>query len=454
MEKAKHNDNNMFVKLYIEDFEKRNDIVLRGGIDGVWFERIADELNSLGKKTQKGLEWNKDRVYSIVKRIKERYRLEWGDESVETQTQSSKSKSDVFAYPDFDDDNKLNNDEAFATIETKSLTDEYGIKHISKESKHQVEIDKQISRVRELKIQKSNENEQFFKSYIENFEKRNNVELVQGVDIIYFKMLTNELKKLGKKTNAGLVLNSTKVYNIVRTIKLKYGLNWEKTSINKTNADIDKSERQALVSKSQQIENNYFFKSYIEKFEQRNGIELTKGIDSVYYQKLADELNNLGRLTNTGLEWNKSRVYSMVRTIKLKYGLNWFGGAISEQNGNVISKRDGVVEIDKQKLESIKKETLEAQSILSNIFVEEDNDENNPHDIKEDNPIMDILKSLLNKEQWQYSEVEELCEKYNVMMGFVLERINDYAFEKIENSVIDDDGEFIYVSTEYKNKLI
>ncbi len=131
-----------------------------------------------------------------------------------------------------------------------------------------------------------------------------------------------------------------------------------------------------------------------------------------------------------------------------------FGGAISEQIGNVISKRDVVVEIDKQKLESIKKETLEAQSILSNIFVEEDNDENNPQDIKEDNPIMDILKSLLNKEQWQYSEVEELCKKYNVMMGFVLERINDYAFEKIENSVIDDDGEFIYVSTEYKNKLI
>jgi hypothetical protein len=50
--------------------------------------------------------------------------------------------------------------------------------------------------------------------------------------------------------------------------------------------------------------------------------------------------------------------------------------------------------------------------------------------------------------------VEELCKKHNVMMGSILEQINDYAFEKIENSVIDDDGEFIYVSTDYKNKLI
>ena len=111
------------------------------------------------------------------------------------------------------------------------------------------------------------------------------------------------------------------------------------------------------------------------------------------------------------------------------------------------------VGIDKQKLESIKKETLEAQTILSNIFVEEDNDENNSQDIKEDNPIMDILKSLLNKEQWQYSEVEELCKKYNVMMGFVLERINDYAFDMVGDSVVEDDGECINIITEYKGGL-
>ena len=49
---------------------------------------------------------------------------------------------------------------------------------------------------------------------------------------------------------------------------------------------------------------------------------------------------------------------------------------------------------------------------------------------------MDILKSLLNKEQWQYSEVEELCKKYNVMMGFVLERINDYSFDS--SKTLDD----------------
>jgi hypothetical protein len=38
---------------------------------------LAHKLNRHGKKTQKGLEWNKDRVYNIVKRIKERYKLEW-----------------------------------------------------------------------------------------------------------------------------------------------------------------------------------------------------------------------------------------------------------------------------------------------------------------------------------------------------------------------------------------
>ena len=40
------------------------------------------------------------------------------------------------------------------------------------------------------------------------------------------------------------------------------------------------------------------------------------------------------------------------------------------------------------------------------------------------------------------------------MIGFVLEQINDYSYSKIEDAVIEDDGDTIYVMTEFKDKLI
>jgi hypothetical protein len=40
------------------------------------------------------------------------------------------------------------------------------------------------------------------------------------------------------------------------------------------------------------------------------------------------------------------------------------------------------------------------------------------------------------------------------MIGSVLEQINDFSYTKIEDAVIEDDGDTIYVMTEYKDKLI
>jgi hypothetical protein len=41
-----------------------------------------------------------------------------------------------------------------------------------------------------------------------------------------------------------------------------------------------------------------------------------------------------------------------------------------------------------------------------------------------------------------------------MMTGSVLEQINDYSYNKIEDAVIEDDGDTINVMTEYKDKLL
>jgi hypothetical protein len=40
------------------------------------------------------------------------------------------------------------------------------------------------------------------------------------------------------------------------------------------------------------------------------------------------------------------------------------------------------------------------------------------------------------------------------MLGNLLEQINDYAYSKINDIVVEEDGDDIYVTTEYKEQLI
>ena len=110
------------------------------------------------------------------------------------------------------------------------------------------------------------------------------------------------------------------------------------------------------------------------------------------------------------------------------------------------------VTIDTVQLGKIEEETKESQRILSDIFVETNSNED--YNIKVSSPIMDILKVLFTKDVWSYEAVDILCKKRKLMIGSVLEQINDYALETVDDIIIEDDGENIYIMTEYKDLLI
>lgn len=108
--------------------------------------------------------------------------------------------------------------------------------------------------------------------------------------------------------------------------------------------------------------------------------------------------------------------------------------------------------LNKEHLASIETQTKQAQELLSDIFV--DNEERIDLNSNSNNVILDIMKVLLSKNKWQRNEVELICQKHHLMLGYVLEQINDYSYNKIEDTVIEDNGDTIYVMTEYKDKLI
>ena len=110
------------------------------------------------------------------------------------------------------------------------------------------------------------------------------------------------------------------------------------------------------------------------------------------------------------------------------------------------------VSLNDERLTKVEKQTKQAQELLSDIF--DENNEGTDSASQKNNVLLDILEILLTKESWKRKEVEILCQKHHFMIGSVLEQINDFSYDKVEDAVIEDDGDTIYVMTEYKDKLI
>lgn len=73
-----------------------------------------------------------------------------------------------------------------------------------------------------------------------------------------------------------------------------------------------------------------------------------------------------------------------------------------------------------------------------------------------DDEHADIYKQLIKKEVWRTEEVELMCQNLNLMLSGVVETINDWAYDNIDASVVEeDDGEIIidYESVEEINNI-
>ena len=108
--------------------------------------------------------------------------------------------------------------------------------------------------------------------------------------------------------------------------------------------------------------------------------------------------------------------------------------------------------LDQRKLGELKQQTEIAQSLLSDIFIN-DNEEQTSSSPVQNTLMLDTLHKLLEKDTWQRDEVADMLGP-GVMIGNLLEQINDYAYSIVDDIVVEEDGDTIYVTTEYKEDLI
>lgn len=205
--------------------------------------------------------------------------------------------------------------------------------------------------------------------------------------------------------------------------------------------------------------NHIHFLREMRLWESRRG-EIKTNADITAF---AEELNAHEFKTATGLPFNYTRCRDTIKIIKSLFD--------EENSLTIIEKKTDAMEypidksdlginsqglsMDLDKLQIHQLQTEEAQGLLTEIFTSEDDEIENPSaSLILSQEYMNILKVLLTKEVWERRDIEELCKNRNIITGAMMEQINDYSFSVIEDSVIEDDGEYIYVNVDFKKCLI
>ena len=109
--------------------------------------------------------------------------------------------------------------------------------------------------------------------------------------------------------------------------------------------------------------------------------------------------------------------------------------------------------LDLEKLNELKEQTRIAQGLLSEIFVPDEEETMVPVSSGNNDFLLEVLGKLFEKEVWKRSEIAGIVGP-DVMVGNLLEQINDYACEKIDDIVVEEDGDDVYVIMEYKEQFI
>jgi hypothetical protein len=109
-------------------------------------------------------------------------------------------------------------------------------------------------------------------------------------------------------------------------------------------------------------------------------------------------------------------------------------------------------DLDEDLLAIHESDTVAVQSMLGAIFADEDVEEAGTA-VEEPQSIdlypglqrdhQSLFETLLDKDQWSLSEVQQMCKSAGLMVDGAIEIINDWAYEQVEAAVLDDDGDIL-----------
>ena len=131
----------------------------------------------------------------------------------------------------------------------------------------------------------------------------------------------------------------------------------------------------------------------------------------------------------------------------------------SVKSSDISPKSPISIKLDKSKVESIKIDTQEIQSVLDRIFTSEnenvENDEildkaeidkNEQDDI--DTKLMNIIKLLITKESWTKNEFLNIISSVSNMPNSVINEINEWGYDKYGDLLIEEEKGYYLINSE------
>ena len=152
-------------------------------------------------------------------------------------------------------------------------------------------------------------------------------------------------------------------------------------------------------------------------------------------------------------------MFKMLKLDENKIYARIHGGAVKAFDGEKIKgyaipkkqEQAQKVVLDEKSLKAKQEETKEVAHLLGAIFQEEE----------EITPVggldkghTELLQILARKEQWERTEVEQICKEIGLMLAGAVERINEETWDKIGDEAIDDEGGTINVNTEIAKEML
>lgn len=164
----------------------------------------------------------------------------------------------------------------------------------------------------------------------------------------------------------------------------------------------------------------------------------------------ATEIKQIEKLyTSLGLD--KSLVASDIHNVTTTWKSTSFTRSNVDQNKEIF-------QLDEDILAMHESDTSDAKSMLANIFAVEDEPEREQtSQLATQQEGLDmthkaLFDQLITKAAWARNDVHELCSNLKLMIDGAIETINDWAYEKVDAPVLDDDGD-IYIDLEIVEEL-
>lgn len=212
---------------------------------------------------------------------------------------------------------------------------------------------------------------------------------------------------------------------------------------------------------------NINFENYLRVFEERYG-DMSICSNGMVWEKLAEELNQLGYTTATGLSYNRIRAISMYRNMKKRKNNQKLregegeGVALEENCGqdNLLkmesARKDIGIKSDKLELEKTKFEnTLQT---LEALFSDEDSEhvDLTPNVLTKSKTswVMELL-DMFNQNGFYLgkNQINSFAQSKGLMVNSMINQINEACFEVLDDNLIEESEDGWVVNKDYYEQI-